>query len=83
MVQMGVVSQGEKQDGLNPRLSASFNAMAFNIGITISTFLASRQVDSLGLDALPFSAALMVGLALPLCLQWREASVRPAKGEAV
>lgn len=54
-------------DKANARLSASLNVSAFNLGLSLSSFIATRQVELNGLAYLPVTAALMVALALPFC----------------
>ena len=67
MVQSGVVMLADGCKGLNPRLSAGLNATAFNVGISLATFLASGLVAGNKLPMLPIVAAVMVLIALPLC----------------
>ncbi|EBW2367046.1 MFS transporter [Salmonella enterica subsp. enterica serovar Ajiobo] len=54
-------------DKTNVRLSASLNVSAFNLGLSLSSFIATRQVAQNGMDHLPVTATLMVALALPFC----------------
>lgn len=68
MVQSSVVTLAADKKGLSPRLTAAFNATAFNIGISAATFTASTIVASKGVLDLPFAAALTVLASLPLLL---------------
>mgnify|MGYP001021356270 CR=1 FL=1 len=68
MVQSSVVTLAAEKKGLNPRLTAAFNATAFNIGISVATFVASRIVTIKGVLDLPFAAALGVLASLPILL---------------
>ncbi|ECU9164113.1 TPA: MFS transporter [Salmonella enterica] len=54
-------------DKANARLSASLNVSAFNLGLSLSSFIATRQVNLNGIEHLPVTAAIMVSLALPFC----------------
>lgn len=69
MVQTAVVMLASDHEGLNPRLTVGLNATAFNIGISVAAFCASRLVAVTDVSYLPFAAALAVSVALPLCLQ--------------
>jgi predicted MFS family arabinose efflux permease len=71
MVQSLVVTLAADKKGLSPRLTAAFNATAFNIGISAATFTASGIVATKGVLALPFAAALAVIASLPLLLSSR------------
>ncbi|EOI1370439.1 MFS transporter [Serratia marcescens] len=64
MVQTWAIVEAEQA---NARLSASFNVSAFNLGLALSSFIATRQVVLNGMAYLPVTAALMVALALPFC----------------
>ncbi|EBH0780620.1 MFS transporter [Salmonella enterica] len=64
MVQNWAIVDADKS---NARLSASFNVSAFNFGLSLSSFIATRQVELNGVAHLPVTAALMVALALPFC----------------
>jgi len=64
MVQTWAIVEAEQA---NARLSASFNVSAFNLGLALSSFIATRQVALNGMAYLPVTAALMVALALPFC----------------
>ncbi|MEE4484882.1 MFS transporter [Serratia ficaria] len=54
-------------DKAHVRLSASLNVSAFNLGLSLSSFIATRQVMLDGMAYLPVTAAVMVALALPFC----------------
>lgn len=53
---------------VNSRVSASLNVCAFNLGMSLSSFIATRQIAADGMLHLPLTAALVVILALPFCL---------------
>lgn len=63
IVQAGVVARGAGA-ALDPRIAASCNVAAFNVGISAATYLAAKQVDAGGLDALPAGGVFAAGLAL-------------------
>lgn len=71
MVQSSVVTLAADKKGLSPRLTAAFNATAFNIGISAATFAASGIVATKGVLTLPFAAALAVIASLPFLLSSR------------
>ncbi|EGG2729942.1 hypothetical protein K3Z69_002013 [Salmonella enterica] len=64
MVQNWAIVDAEKSSA---RLSDSFNVPAFNFGLYLSSFIATRQVELNGMAHLPVTAALMVAQALPFC----------------
>jgi len=63
MVQTAAVSESGES---SPRIAASFNVTAFNIGISGASYLATRQVAWDGLDYLPVTAGILVLIAAPL-----------------
>jgi len=74
-VQSSVVSLAAGKQGLSPRLTAAFNATAFNAGISAATFAASTLVESKGVLVLPMAAALAVMASLVLLLSTRRRAI--------
>ncbi|MEQ1977497.1 MULTISPECIES: MFS transporter [unclassified Xenorhabdus] len=70
MVQSWVVSYIETS---NARVSASLNVSAFNLGMSLSSFIATRQIAVDGMTHLPLTAAALVILAVPFCFVRRQA----------
>ncbi|SMB45830.1 putative Uncharacterized MFS-type transporter YtbD [Serratia proteamaculans] len=64
MVQNWAIADADKT---NVRLSASLNVSAFNLGLALSSYIATWQVALDGMAYLPITAAVMVALALPCC----------------
>ncbi|WP_241569630.1 MFS transporter [Rosenbergiella collisarenosi] len=71
MVQGWVITDAGKSDA---RISASLNVSAFNLGMSLSSFIATRQIAAHGILYLPLTAAFMVMLAIPFCLFHQRAS---------
>lgn len=71
MVQGWAITNAGKSDA---RISASLNVSALNIGMSISSFIATRQIAADGMLYLPLTAAFLVMLAIPFCLFHRRAS---------
>ncbi|CDG22243.1 putative Major facilitator superfamily MFS_1 [Xenorhabdus poinarii G6] len=69
MVQNWVISDKETS---NARISASLNVSAFNLGMSLSSFIATRQIAADGITHLPLTAAFLVILALPFCFFRRQ-----------
>lgn len=78
MVQSSVVSLAAGKQGLSPRLTAAFNATAFNAGISAATFAASALVGSKGVLVLPMAAALAVMGSLVFLLSTRRRATSEA-----
>ena len=49
-----------------PRISASFNVAAFNLGISFSSYISTLNIDSFGLEQLPIGAIFLIILSLPI-----------------
>ncbi|MFK7874161.1 MAG: MFS transporter [Paracoccaceae bacterium] len=73
MVQTAAVQMGGAGNG---RVSAALNATAFNIGIAGASYFGALIGGVGGLSVLPICAALVVILAVPLCLR-RNGAGRP------
>lgn len=69
IVQSWVVASSDR---LSTRISAALNVSAFNLRISISSFVGSCQISSGGLKYLPVTATTMVLMALPLCLSGKK-----------
>lgn len=65
MVQGWAINNARKSDA---RISASLNVSAFNLGMSLSSFIATRQIAADGMLYLPLTAAFLVVLAVPFCL---------------
>lgn len=72
MVQSWAIADAETSDA---RVSASLNVSAFNLGMSLSSFIATRQVAADGMTHLPLTAAFLVMLAIPFCLFHRRTQV--------
>ncbi|TXE21686.1 MFS transporter [Serratia marcescens] len=71
MVQGWAITDAGKSDA---RISASLNVSAFNLGMSVSSFIATRQIAADGMLYLPLTAAFLVMLAIPFCLFHQRAS---------
>lgn len=71
MVQGWAITDAGKSDA---RISASLNVSAFNLGMSLSSFIATRQIAADGILYLPLTAAFMVMLAIPFCIFHQRAS---------
>lgn len=71
MVQGWAITDAGKSDA---RISASLNVSAFNLGMSLSSFIATRQIAADGMLYLPLTAAFLVMLAIPFCLFHQRAS---------
>uniref|UniRef100_UPI00148EF532 MFS transporter n=1 Tax=Acinetobacter oleivorans TaxID=1148157 RepID=UPI00148EF532 len=49
-----------------PRVSASFNVAAFNLGISFSSYISTLNINSLGLEQLPIGSIFLIILSLPI-----------------
>ncbi|WP_138775105.1 MFS transporter [Yersinia bercovieri] len=72
MVQSWAIADAETSDA---RVSASLNVSAFNLGMSLSSFIATRQVAADGMTHLPLTAAFLVMLAIPFGLFHRRTQV--------
>ena len=54
--------------GCSPRISASFNVMAFNLGISGFSYLSTQHVAWGGLEYLPISAAFFISIVAPIVI---------------
>ncbi|OVZ94942.1 hypothetical protein CBW54_00570 [Yersinia kristensenii] len=72
MVQSWAITDAKMPDA---RVSASLNVSAFNLGMSFSSFIATRQIATDGMLHLPLTAAFLVMLAIPFCLSNRRTQV--------
>lgn len=71
MLQGWAITDAGKSDA---RISASLNVSAFNLGMSLSSFIATRQIAAGGILYLPLTTAFMVMLAIPFCIFHQRAS---------